>query len=289
MPAAPPTITSPKISTYTLASLDSFFYQDHILTASQKKGLAPSLYISRLTDLSPVTPKTWDLEWSSLDRKTQDAINTVFRNFGRAVAQYEQGIIAIDSPFDRFARLFLKSQKPEESFSKDFGAQEFHGLQLFASSGNCTTCHSGPNFTDQQFHNIGLPLENIKTDFQSIDAGRSTGVLQAKNSPFKCLSAFSRESCLELPWLDSENLELVGAFKTPSLRNVAERKPYAHDGRFKDLMEILKYYNELADEPGIGHREETLVALNYSEKELAALMAFLKSLSSPISELHEQP
>ena len=88
--------------------------------------------------------------------------------------------------------------------------------------------------------------------------------------------------------MDSENLELVGAFKTPSLRNVAQRAPYTHDGRFAKIADILSHYNEMPEESGIGHREETLLPLKFNNDQLKRLELFLNSLSSPVTDLSEK-
>ncbi|MGI9239301.1 MAG: tryptophan tryptophylquinone biosynthesis enzyme MauG, partial [Verrucomicrobiales bacterium] len=71
----------------------------------------------------------------------------------------------------------------------------------------------------------------------------------------------------------------LAEFKTPSLRNVALSAPYMHDGRFATLHEVLDHYSELPGEPPLGHREETLVPLELSDREKDDLIAFLTSLS----------
>jgi cytochrome c peroxidase len=72
---------------------------------------------------------------------------------------------------------------------------------------------------------------------------------------------------------------MVGAFKTPSLRNLAKRAPYGHDGRFSTLRAVLEHYNELSTEAGIGHREETLRPLKFSPQQLHHLETFLQALN----------
>jgi cytochrome c peroxidase len=90
---------------------------------------------------------------------------------------------------------------------------------------------------------------------------------------------------LELPYLDFENLESVGAFKTPSLRNIEKTAPYMHDGRMDNLKDIIKFYDELKDTPAMGHREESLAPLDLSSEEQGALERFLKTLTSPVLDL----
>ena len=283
--------TSAKMSAYTLASLDSFSIQDALLVKSSSLDISPAKLISRLSDFTPATPKSWVKAWQQLSSEQRNAINQVFVNFGKAIAQYETGLIAVNSPFDQFAKKVIAGTPIPQALGDGFGESELNGLRLFVGPGNCISCHIGAHFSDQQFHNIGLPLQkDLILDVQNlyIDVGRAMGVLMVRESPFNCLGGLineNRESCKELPWLDSENLELVGAFKTPSLRNVGQRAPYTHDGRFPRLMDLLIHYNEMPEDSGIGHREETLLPLNFDEEQLQNLELFLISLSSPILDL----
>ena len=75
------------------------------------------------------------------------------------------------------------------------------------------------------------------------------------------------------------NEHTFGAYKTPSLRNVARTAPYGHDGRFPDIESVLEFYSELPGLPPVGHREETLLPLNLNDEEKFSLIAFLKSLT----------
>ena len=97
-----------------------------------------------------------------------------------------------------------------------------------------------------------------------------------------------RESCRELPFLDTENPELIGAFKTPSLRNVAKTAPYMHDGRFATLEAVVEHYDQQSDKAATGHREELLRPLDLSDEEKEALVAFLNALSSPVRDVNAE-
>lgn len=279
------------ISAYGLASLSVFSIMDDILVASRQQQIAPGRELSNRASLAAHYPKEWVDNWNKLPASTQNAINEVFANFGKSIASYEAGLIAVDSPFDRFAKKLLANSPdtPESSaLDESFGPSELHGLKLFTGPAKCITCHNGANFTDQQFHNIGLDANKLDLK-HFIDTGRALGVILVQDSLFNCLGSFfsnqELESCKELPWLDTENLELVGAFKTPSLRNAKERPPYMHDGRFKNLSEVIEHYNSADATPYIGHREETLAPLHLDEKEKKALIDFLKSLSAPVIDL----
>ena len=105
-----------------------------------------------------------------------------------------------------------------------FSAEEADGLRLFIGDGQCTNCHNGPLFTNGTFHNIGLPFP----EGSKFDQGRSQGTLQVVEDEFNCLGEYSdanEKECVELRFIKLEGEELVGAFKVPSLRNVANTNP----------------------------------------------------------------
>jgi cytochrome c peroxidase len=79
----------------------------------------------------------------------------------------------------------------------------------------------------------------------------------------------------------------MGSFKTPTLRNVELTAPYMHDGRFESLEDVIDHYDTLDERPSIGHMEESLKPLNLSEARKKKLIAFLKSLTSEITDLSE--
>ena len=86
------------------------------------------------------------------------------------------------------------------------------------------------------------------------------------------------------------NEHTVGAYKTPTLRNLGATAPYGHDGRFSDLAELVDFYSELPGDASIGHREETLMPLKLSPAEKRDLIAFLDSLNAdPKSWQHAGP
>lgn len=113
--------------------------------------------------------------------------------------------------------------------------------------------------------------------------------------PFNCLGPFSDarpEQCSELRFIVTDDPALEGAFKTPSLRNVALRSPYMHAGQFVTLEQVVNHYmqsptavlghSELAREKGDSHAERKPIRL--SQEEARDLVAFLATLSGPIVE-----
>ena len=295
-----PAQTAPQLAfdaaTYALSTLGSYTLLTDILARAQTDRLAPAMELSRRAMSQPLHDPAWYDAWDKLTEPVQQAINEVFANVGRALAQFERGIVALDAPFDRFVRRAADPARvgltPKQLFDADFGEQEWSGFQLFAGDAGCILCHNGPNFTDQQFHNIGL----AQGDQPIVDAGRAAGVQLLLNDPFQCRKAplaldpqiVDSESCRELAFLDASNHEAVGAFKTPSLRNVDQTGPYMHDGRLATLAEVLDHYDRLAAKPAMGHREESLKPLNLTKEERSALIAFLRALRSGVRDLHQE-
>ena len=153
-----------------------------------------------------------------------------------AIAAYERTLTTGNSRFDRFAR-------------GDGGALsegEKRGLLLFVGKAACSQCHLGPNFTDNQFHNIGLHGHAGAEP----DLGRY-GV--------------------------THDAAARGAFKTPTLRNVALTSPFMHDGSLPTLRDVVDYYDKGGEKND--HKSEKIFKLGLSEDEKRDLIAFLETLT----------
>lgn len=116
------------------------------------------------------------------------------------------------------------------------------GFALFEDKARCSMCHQGFNFSDNGFHNIGLKGNK--------DVGRFAKV------PVKVLK---------------------GAFKTPTLRDVALTSPYMHNGAYSSLEQVVEHYNRGGEEKE--SLDPNMQPLNLSEQEKLDLVAFLKTLT----------
>lgn len=165
-------------------------------------------------------------------------------------------------------------------------AQEANGLRLFIGKGQCATCHNGPLLSDPHFHNTGVPPR----DAAQPDRGRSPAVAKVQADEFNCLGRYSDappDACAELRFIATDEAGLLGAFKTPGLRDVAGRAPYMHAGQFATLEEVVAHcarspraavgHSELAH-AGAAHAERAPIRL--TDEEMRDLVAFLKSLSA---------
>lgn len=280
-PRTKPVYVSDAVAAYALGTLGSSDYLSNVLRRATSRSIQP---VNVLKEDSSGTA-TAESDFDRASPEIQDEVNLVFANFSKAVAAFERTIRTDDAPFDRFADRYAATLgKIEESVVPGFGEKEFRGFKIFVGEGKCALCHQGSDFTDHQFHNIGLPALNN----EEIDLGRAQGVLIAQNSIFSCRGKYfsainsTSEACAESEFAETENSELIGAFKTPTLRNLRDTAPYMHDGRFPNLRGVLIHYNLLPGKPAVGHTEESLRPLSLNDEQLADLEAFLMSLSSAV-------
>lgn len=154
----------------------------------------------------------------------------------KAIAAFERTILSGNSPADRF------DMGGEENAMSDSAKR---GLTLFQTKGRCTRCHSGFNFTDESFHNLG-----IDWDTDQVDVGR---------------------------YKVSKDPDDIGAFKTPTLREISRTAPYMHDGRFATLEDVIEFY----DKGGIQnpHLSNLMIPLNLTAQEKADLVVYMRPLN----------
>ncbi|HEX6599740.1 MAG TPA: cytochrome c peroxidase [Gemmatimonadaceae bacterium] len=225
----------------------------------------------------PVADTAAHAAWTRMPAVRRDDISRVYANIGKAIAAYERRIEYGPSRFDRYADAELagRAHTADDSFSAD----EEAGLRLFIGKGNCANCHNGALFTDDHFHNTGVATPNAAL---APDSGRTTGVRQVLAGEFNCTSRYSDakpDDCDELNFAVTDGEELVRAYKTPSLRDVANRAPYMHAGQITTLEDVVAHYDAAAKAP-FGHSE--LRPLHLSATEQQQLVAFLKTLTGPL-------
>ena len=230
----------------------------------------------------PVADTARAAAWRRIPAARQQDVSRVYANIGKAIAAYERRITVAPARFDRYveAELAGRAQTPASALSRD----EEAGLRLFIGKGSCVNCHNGALLTDGSFHNTGVPLPATALP---PDSGRATGVRLALAGEFNCTSRYSDagpDDCAELRFAVTDGEELVRAFKTPSLRSVAQRAPYMHAGQLRTLADVLRHYSEAPAAP-FGHSE--LKRLSLSPAEQRQLVAFLGTLSAPTAAAPE--
>jgi cytochrome c peroxidase len=210
------------------------------------------------------------------------AITQVYVNFGKAIAAYERRIVSRNSRFDQFYEEISTGSPTSDKLT----ASEISGLKLFVGRGGCVSCHLGPNFTDSEFHNTGVPQvgEHLPTD----DRGRADGIGKVVGDDFNCRSEWSDVSdkarC-EVNRLvanagDGGGSSDLGAFKTPTLRSVASTAPYFHTGKVATLADTIEFYDRGGDVAHfVGTVDQNMRVLDLSSAEKQQLVDFLEALS----------
>ncbi len=157
----------------------------------------------------------------------------------RAIASFERTVISGPSPYDRYLMGDKGAMSPAA----------VRGMKLFNGKGHCSPCHSGPMFSDQSFHNIGVGMDRANPD----------------------LGRFNQ----------TKDPADTGRFKTPTLRNIAETPPYLHTGGETTLMDVVNFY----DRGGVKnpHLDPLIVPLRLTMREKEDLVEFLKALSGPVA------
>jgi cytochrome c peroxidase len=208
------------------------------------------------------------------------SVDTMYANIGKAIAAFERTIMPTTSRFDEYVAAVVAGdpERQAELFSDD----EVRGLRLFIGEANCTQCHNGPLLTNNEFHNTGL----INPAGEVPDKGRIVGVREVLEHPFNCKGQHNDaalRNCSELAFART-GPELIGAFRTPSLRNLEKTAPYGHKGQLVALADVLAHYNAAPDAM-IGHNEAKPLGLG--NRELAQIEAFLRTLSAPVEMLQD--
>lgn len=154
-----------------------------------------------------------------------------------------------------YVRTILSGDSPYDHYvsgdREALSAEARQGLELFRGKAHCTACHVGPNLTDESFHNTGVAWR----DGRLLDPGR--------------FAVTGKEADR-------------GAFKTPTLREVARTDPYMHDGSLSTLEEVIDYYNRGGNRNP--HLDAELRSLHLTAEEKHALVGFLRALTGAIGE-----
>jgi len=219
----------------------------------------------------PLPAVDWTMAWETLSAEEQEAVTTVFVNMGKAIAAHERTLLPAPSRFDSYVASLLNGGEADQ---KNFTADEIAGLKLFVGKADCVRCHNTPLFSDGEFHNTGVP----PAVGQPPDTGWADGLPLMLNDEFGCKGRYSDaapDECVDRRYLVAGVPTQVGAFKTPTLRGVADRAPYMHAGQLATLEEVLHHYSASPAAP-IGVSE--LYPCQLTDSEITALVSFLQTL-----------
>ncbi|WP_010582068.1 cytochrome-c peroxidase [Schlesneria paludicola] len=196
------------------------------------------------------------------------------KTVGAAIASFERVLVTGPSPADylepllNFKKAFKDDLKDLAAFKKDdpdsyalywkvkrasdahpVSASAARGRELFFGKANCTACHAGANFTDEKFHNLGVGMSAKMPDLGRYDV---TKVEKDK-----------------------------GAFKTPTVRNVASTGPYMHDGSLKTLEEVVEWYDKGGE--ANSYLSDKMKKLNLTTTEKEDLVAYMLALHGDLT------
>ena len=200
--------------------------------------------------------------------------NTIFGELtidrvGQAIAAFERAIVTEPAPFDYYEQLLPFTKMDEEDIADDeelaakyaaakAGAEAHpmsdsakRGRDLFFGKANCTACHVGANLADEKYHNLGVGMDKPEPDL-----GRFVVTKDEKDT---------------------------GAFKTPTVRNVANSGPYMHDGSQATLEEVVEWYDK-GGHPN-PHLSDKIKPLQLTAEEKADLVEFMKACTSDTSPM----
>src|SRR5690606_8874059 len=153
------------------------------------------------------------------------------------------------------------------------------GLRIFIGKGNCSVCHFGPNFTNGEFADVGVPFFVGRG---AVDSGRHGGIRALKASRYNLLSRWNddptRRTAAKTRHVVAQHRNF-GEFRVPSLRNVALTAPYMHNGRLATLHDVVRHYSEIDLDRLHSDGERILQPLHLDAREIDDLVAFLESLS----------
>ena len=195
-----------------------------------------------------------------------------------AIASFERTIIAGNSAFDRY---FYGGE------TDALTEQQIRGFDLFVNQGRCVSCHvieqTQALFTDNRFHNIGVGISNIQNDVPELATTFLKADMTLSEVDIEVLTD-ARSSELGR-FAINHDLDDIGSFKTPTLRNIAVTAPYMHDGSIETLKDVMIHYNN-GGVTDVGDEVNDFLSggirpLNLEEEQIDDLVAFMEALTSP--------
>lgn len=227
-----------------------------------------------LPDLSalPANGKPGDAAYDAMSAQDKDNVTRIYVNMGKALAAFQRSLRVKTNTLDDYIDGNVNALAPPQK-----GA-----LLGFLRSG-CAQCHWGPRLTDDAFHVLRFPTGRVDG---TPDRGRLDVLPTLASSEFVASSKWSDSPAsaklLTLPSAPS----MLGAFKTPTLRGIAETGPYGHGGMYTTLADVSHHYgtrgDEIKDDRAVGTTEEWVQPFDVNgQKELPAFLEVLTATVLP--------
>jgi cytochrome c peroxidase len=189
----------------------------------------------------------------------------------KAIASYERTLISADSPFDRFIAGNSQAITPSQK----------RGWELFKGKAKCIECHTfsqaSPFFSDFKFHNTGIVARELSVEQLS---GLTKEIINNEHGD-SVPSLAHTQGLTELGrFLITRKHEDIGAFRTPTLRDIELTSPYMHNGSEKTLIDVVHFYNRGGNaNPNLDKR---LRPLGLNDSEMNDLVEFMRALTSDV-------
>jgi cytochrome c peroxidase len=180
------------------------------------------------------------------------------QRLGFAISSFERTLVFDDAPIDRYM----------DGDQSALTAQEKRGLALFMGKANCIACHNGPDLTDNQFHNLGVPDQDVRTDPAVLASIR----FDAKRTGYKDWATLEQDPGRAQISHDPADF---GAFRTMGLRNIKDSPPYMHDGALATLQDVAEFYNQ-GGGGNAPNKSPLLQPLGLTGGQIKDLVAFLE-------------
>jgi cytochrome c peroxidase len=197
---------------------------------------------------------------------------------GKALAAFLETLTSGRTAFDDFRDALAAG---DQAAAARYPPGARRGLAIFVGRGQCRVCHVGPQFTNGEFHDVGVPYMVAPG---RVDPGRHGGITRLRASRLALVGPYSDDATGRSA-TKTRHVELLhrnwGEFKVPGLRNVALTAPYMHDGRLATLRDVVRHYSELDEERLHADGERILRPLRLAPGEIDDLVAFLETLSDP--------
>jgi cytochrome c peroxidase len=188
--------------------------------------------------------------------------DVTIKNIARAIAAFERTQLSGNSPFDRFIAGNVNA----------ITAAQKSGWKLFRGKAQCIQCHAfsrrAPFFTDFDFHNTGVSTKNRNFEKLVREVGTKEVSKLSHAEDFSDLGRF----------LVTRQAKDIGAFKTPTLRDIELTAPYMHEGSQKTLLDVVRFYNRGGDVNP--HLDKRMRPLNLTDEEMNSLVEFMRALTS---------
>jgi cytochrome c peroxidase len=204
----------------------------------------------------------------------------------RAIASFERTLVTGNSPFDRWRYGGEKNA---------LTAAQRRGFEVFVGKGRCVSCHrieqTQALFMDNRFHNIGVGFKTVRG--KETEIAREFISAKRKGADVDKTVLTQKEASELGRFAVSEDMTEVGAFKTPTLRNIELTAPYMHDGSLAKLEDVVEFYNNggrlKKKDPLSPFLSGGIRPLDLNKQEKEDLVAFLKALTSPEARKFKAP